>query len=104
MYAIIADGSKQYKVSPGETLEIERRSISPGEEIVFDKIVLFNDGKDTKIGKPYLQEVKVKGKVLKETKGEKLVVFKFRRRKNSKTKRGHRQKYTAVKIEEIAVS
>lgn len=103
MYAIIADGGHQYKVEEGQTLEIDfREDATPGSELVFDRVLaISNDGK-FHLGQPTVAGASVTASVVSETKGEKLVVQKFRRRKNSRRRTGHRQKYTLVKITKIA--
>jgi large subunit ribosomal protein L21 len=101
MYAIIADGGKQYKVSPGDVLDIEKKPLTAGSKVEFAEVLLVADNDDIKIGAPNLEKCKVTATVVDQVKGPKLTVMKFRRRKGSKTKTGHRQKYTRVKIEEI---
>ncbi len=102
MYAIIADGPHQYKVEPGQFLEIDLRDLQPGDEIVFDRVLAISGEEGFRLGQPTVDGAKVTGTVVEETKGEKLTIQKFRRRKNSKRRTGHRQKYTKVKIESIA--
>ena len=101
MYAIIEDGGKQYKVSKGDVIDFEKKPLDAGSKVEFDKVLLVSDDDNTEIGRPLVKNFKVTGTVLEQVKGLKLVVMKFRRRKGSKTKTGHRQKYTRVKIEEI---
>jgi large subunit ribosomal protein L21 len=107
MYAIIEQGSKQYKVTEGDCLEIDLTDISPkAKKIKLDKVLFVSDGKKVKIGNPYLKDAKVTAS-FKTTaqdavvKGQKLYPAHFRRRKNSKTRIGHRQKYLQVVIEKI---
>ena len=103
MYAIIADGAHQYKVEEGQTLEIHfREPLNPGDEITFDRVLAVSSDSGFKLGKPTVAGAKVSAKVIGETKGEKIFVQKFRRRKNSKRRTGHRQKYTKVQIGSIA--
>ncbi len=102
MYAVIKTGGKQYKVSEGDTLEIEKLSEEEGKEVLFDQVLLFDDGKDIKIGKPIVEGVAVKGKILEHGKGEKKVVFKYKPKKRFRQKKGHRQPYTKVEIKEIS--
>lgn len=107
MYAIIEQGSKQYKVVEGDCLDIELIDISPkSQKIKMDKVLFFSDGKKVKIGNPYLKDAKVTAsfKTTAEdavVKGQKLYPAHFRRRKNSKKRIGHRQKYLQVVIEKI---
>ena len=101
MYAIIEDGGKQYKISNGQAFDFEKKPLAVGMKVEFDKVLLCADDTDILIGTPYVQNCKVLGTVVGEVKGPKLVIMKFRRKKGSKTKTGHRQKYTRIKIEEI---
>ncbi len=107
MYAIIEQGSKQYKVSEGDYLDIDLTDISPNAKTIkLDKVLFVSDGKKVKIGNPYLKDAKVTAS-FKTTaqdavvKGEKLYPATFRRRKNSKRRIGHRQKYLQVVIDKI---
>jgi large subunit ribosomal protein L21 len=102
MYAIIADGAHQYKVEEGQMLEIDFRDLNAGEQITFDRVLAVSSDSGFKLGKPNVEGAKVSAKVVGETKGEKIFVQKFRRRKNSKRRTGHRQKYTKVQIDSIA--
>lgn len=102
MYAVIKTGGKQYKVFPGEKLKIEKLEVQPGEQITF-KDVLFvrNDDDSVEVGTPTVSGVQVIGKVLKQGKAKKILVFKKKRRKNYSRLIGHRQPFTEVLIEEI---
>lgn len=102
MYAIIADGAHQYKVEEGQMLEIDFRDLDAGEQITFDRVLAVSSDSGFKLGKPTVEGAKVSAKVVGETKGEKIFVQKFRRRKNSKRRTGHRQKYIKVQIDSIA--
>lgn len=103
MYAIISDGGHQYKVEEGQFLEIDFRSLEAGSELTFDKVLAVSKGEgDFKLGTPTVEGAKVTAKVIGETKGDKIYVQKFRRRKNSKRRTGHRQKYVKVQINSIA--
>lgn len=97
MYAIIQTGGKQYKVAAGDELLIEKLEAAVDAEVEFD-VLLVSDESGVKVGKPVLDGVKVKGKVLEHGKGKKVVVFKYKPKKNIRTKRGHRQPYTKVEI------
>jgi len=103
MYAIIEDGSRQLKVEEGQELDIDFRDLAAGEEIKFERVLAFHDGSDLKIGRPALPEAIVTAKVESVVQGPKLVVQKFRRRKNYRRRTGHRQLYTRVAIEKITV-
>lgn len=101
MYAIIADGAHQYKVEAGQTLEIDYRDVNPGDEITFDRVLAVSSDAGFKLGKPNVDGAKVTAKVIGDTLGEKLTIGKFRRRKNSKRRTGHRQKHVKVQISAI---
>jgi len=103
MYAVIQTGGKQYRVEPGKTVVVEKLDGDEGTDVVFDQVLLVSsgDGGSVSIGKPIVAGAKVTGSIVEQGRGEKLVVFKFRRRKNYVRKNGHRQDYTAVKIAEI---
>jgi large subunit ribosomal protein L21 len=103
MYAIIADGGRQYKVEAGQELSIDFRGLSEGEKLTFDQVLAVSDESgDLKLGAPFLSGVSVPAEVLGAEQGEKLVVQKIRRRKNSRRKTGHRSMYTRVKIGSIS--
>ena len=102
MYAIIADGGRQYKVEEGQMLEIDFRELEAGSTLTFDKVLAVSGDSGFKLGKPTVSGAKVTAKVIAETKGDKIFVQKFRRRKNSKRRTGHRQKYVKVQINSIA--
>jgi large subunit ribosomal protein L21 len=103
MYAIVQLGSAQFKVSEGDIIEVDRLAEEVGKKITFDEVLMFSDGEDMKIGQPTLSGAKVEAEVVKKTLGNKIFSFKFRRRKSSALKKGHRTKFTAVKITKIAV-
>ena len=102
MYAIIADGAHQYKVEAGQMLEIDFREANPGDQITFDRVLAISSDAGFQLGKPTVAGATVTAKVIGDTKGEKLTVQKFRRRKNSRRRTGHRQKYVKVQINAIA--
>jgi len=105
MFAIIEDGSHQYRVAPGETLVVDYRdTVSVGDSIQFEKVLLANDGSSSTIGRPLIEGASVSAEVIdSKLKGEKLEIQKFRRRHDSKRHTGHRQTYTALKITDISV-
>ena len=103
MYAIISDSGRQYKVREGAELDVDFRNLETGQEITFENVLAYRDEEGLKIGQPHLTEAKVVGEVVADSYGPKLVVQKFRRRKNSRTKTGHRQRYTRVKISKISL-
>jgi len=100
MYAVIQTGGKQYRVEPGQTVVVEKLPGGEGEAVSFDQVLLISsgDGGNVTVGKPTIAGATVSGEIVEQTRGDKLVVFKFRRRKNYVRKTGHRQWYTAVKI------
>jgi large subunit ribosomal protein L21 len=101
MYAVIESGGKQHRVSTGEEVRVEKLAAEVGETISFDKVLLTSDGETVNVGKPYLDDVKVVGRITRHDKHKKIVVFKYKRRKGYRRKKGHRQQYTLVKIENI---
>ena len=101
MYAVVQLGSSQYKVSEGDTIEADLLKEEKGGNITLDKVLLFADGDEVKIGQPYLKDIKVIAKVLGNILSEKLIAFKFRKRTASAWKKGHRQKLTALNITKI---
>ncbi len=102
-YAIIRTGGKQYKVEPGKTYKLPSLPGEAGASIEFNEVLLGNDGTAPKVGVPMLAGAKVTGTIVEHGKGEKIVVFKFKRRKNYARKQGHRQGYTSVKITGISL-
>lgn len=104
MYAIIETGGKQYKLEKEGIVEVEKLEGNKGREIVFDKVLLTVQNGDVNIGRPYVQGASVIAEKLQDIKAKKVTIFKFRRRKNSKTKIGHRQQLSRVKIKEIKLS
>ena len=102
MQAVIRDGGRQYKVQEGDRLEVDfRKQLEPGSTIEFPEVLLIEDGDASRIGAPLVDGAKVVGKVVDHVQGEKLIIMHFRRRKNSRRRVGHRQKYTQVQIEAI---
>ena len=101
MQAIFVTGGKQYKVSEGDIIYVEKLNVEAGEAITFDQVLAVLDGEATKIGTPVVSGASVSGKVVKNGKGKKVIVFKYRPKKDSKSKQGHHQPYTKVQIEKI---
>lgn len=103
MYAIILDGGRQYKVEPGQRVDIDLRSeVNPGDSIEFSEVLAIGGDEGLKLGSPSISGAKVTAKVVSEEKGEKIYIQKFRRRKDYHRRTGHRQKYTRIEISEIA--
>ncbi len=100
MYAIIATGGKQYRVSEGDVIYIEKIDAQVDSTVSFDVLLVGNDG-DVRIGTPIVEGAKVEGKVVGQVRGEKIVVFKYKSKKNYRRKQGHRQPYTKVEITKI---
>ena len=101
MFAIIETGGKQYKVIEQDIIFVEKLNVNEGDEIVFDQVVALSDDNGFKAGAPVLDGAKVTAKVLKNGKNKKVVVFKYKSKKNEKKKIGHRQDYTKVQIVKI---
>ncbi|MCI0651063.1 MAG: 50S ribosomal protein L21 [Planctomycetes bacterium] len=101
MIAIIRDGGKQYRVSEGDTVAIERREAAPGSRIEFSEVLSIEEGERIHVGKPLVAGARVVAEVLAEAKGPKVRYHHFRRREGSHTRAGHRQVYTQVRIESI---
>ena len=104
MYAIIEVGAIQYNVKKDDIIEVEKLDAGEDKEITLNKVLLVSKDKKIEVGQPYLKEAKVTAKVLKHFKGEKIISFKYRRRKASHWKKGHRQQLTRLQIKEIICS
>ncbi|WP_019132600.1 50S ribosomal protein L21 [Peptoniphilus obesi] len=100
MYAVIETGGKQYTVKAGDKLRVEKLDAKEGEAVVFDKVLMLG-GEDVKVGAPYVEGSKVQAKVLEQGKAKKVVIYKYKAKKNERKKKGHRQPYTLVEIENI---
>ncbi|MDO5716548.1 MAG: 50S ribosomal protein L21 [Tissierellia bacterium] len=104
MYAIIETGGKQYKVEKGDQLHVEKLGLEEGQEVVFDRVLLFSDDDGSiRVGKPYVEGASIKAKVVKNGKAKKIIVFKYKPKKNERKKRGHRQPFTRVEIIDFAI-
>jgi large subunit ribosomal protein L21 len=101
MYAVIKTGGKQYKVAPGEKLKVEQIPADVGAEVILDQVLLVGDGSSVRLGQPTVAGATVKATVLSHGRGEKLQIFKMRRRKHYQKHQGHRQGYTELKIDGI---
>lgn len=102
MYAIIKTGGKQYKVSEGDLVRVEKLNANIGDTVEFDNVLLVNTDDDLKVGSPLLENAKVSATVKDQAKDKKVIVFKYRPKKGSKSKQGHRQPYTLVEINNIS--
>ncbi len=103
MYAVIETGGKQYKVSEGDVIFVEKLGVEEGEAVTFDKVLVVADGEDVKVGAPLVDGAKVEAKVVKNGKAKKIYVFKMKRKKNYRRKKGHRQPFTKVEISKITL-
>jgi large subunit ribosomal protein L21 len=102
MYAVIKTGGKQYRVTPGLRLKVEKLETEVGGNVTIDQVLMVADGDDVKIGAPLIIGAQVQAKVLSHGRGDKVMIFKFRRRKHYRKTQGHRQSYTEIQIEKIA--
>ena len=102
MYAIIETGGKQYKVQAGDQIRVEKLNVEDGGAVVFDKVLAAGEGADIKIGAPYLEGVTVEGTAVESGKGDKVIIFKYKAKKDYRKKQGHRQPYTLVEITSVA--
>jgi large subunit ribosomal protein L21 len=101
VYAVVETGGKQYKVSTGEVLNVDKLPFEVGEQIELDKVLLVADGEDVRVGQPTVEGAKVVATVTDHVKGPKIIVFKYRPRERYRRKKGHRQVYTRLTIDEI---
>lgn len=101
MFAIIETGGKQYKVAPGQKIKIEKVEAAAGENFIFDKVLLTADGEKVNIGTPYVAGAKVEGKILKQGRAKKVIVFKYHSKTRYRKKKGHRQHFSEVEITKI---
>ena len=101
MYAVVNSGGKQYKVQQGQVLRIEKIPGDVGNPVTFERVLMFSDGESISIGQPALEDIVVEGHIVEQGKAKKIIVFKYKRRKRYRRKKGHRQGFTAVRIDEI---
>jgi large subunit ribosomal protein L21 len=104
MYAIIEACGRQYKVQENDVVFFEKLDTEEGKKVSFDKVILVSDDGKVQVGNPYVKGVKVEGKVVSHGKGKKVLVFKYKAKKNERKTRGHRQEYTKVEITSIKTS
>lgn len=102
MYAIIETGGKQYRVTEGDEIRIEKINVADGDQVAFDKVLVMGDGAEAKVGAPYVEGAVVYGDVIETGKGKKVIIFKYKAKKDYRKKQGHRQPYTLVKITGIS--
>jgi len=103
MFAIVETGGKQYKVTVGQTIDVERIEANVGESIALERVLMISDGDTTRVGQPIVDNVRVAATVLEHGKGPKQIVFKFRPKQRYQRKKGHRQQYTRLRIDAIEV-
>lgn len=101
MYAVIVTGGKQYKVAEGDVLFVEKLEVEEGAAVTFDQVLMTGDGENVKVGTPVVDGATVEAKVVKNGKAKKIYVYKMKRKKNYRRKKGHRQPYTKVEITKI---
>jgi len=101
VYAIIKTGGKQYRISPGDVLRVERLPGERGDEVILDQVLLVTDGDAVQVGQPLVPNATVRTEIVRQGKGKKVLIFKKKRRKNYRRKQGHRQMFTALQINEI---
>ena len=101
MYAVFKTGGKQYRVSEGETLKIEKLEVEPGKKVTFNEVLMIADGENVQVGLPLVDKASVEAKVISQGKGKKVNILKFKRRKHSMKQQGHRQLFTEIQIGKI---
>lgn len=101
MYAIIKTGGKQFKVSEGDIIKVEKLSVEENEKVCFDEVLMVGGNGEVKAGTPMVEGASVEGTVVRNGRGKKIIVFKFKSKKNYRKKQGHRQPYTQIKIDKI---
>ena len=101
MFAVIKTGGKQYRVSKGDMIRVEKLGGEVGDEVILDNVLMVGNGEDIHIGNPVVDNARIVSKIIRHGRGEKIIVFKHKRRKNYRKKQGHRQSFTEVKITEI---
>ena len=104
MYAVIATGGKQYRVSEGDILRIEKIGGDVGDPVELDNVLMVADGDDVTIGRPVVDDARVNASIVEQGKAKKVLVFKYKRRKRFRKMQGHRQPFTAIRIEGIATN
>jgi len=98
MYAVIETGGKQYRVSEGDVITVEKLNVEDGANVELDKVLILGEGSDIQVGSPYIQGAKIMGRVVENGKAKKVVIFKYKSKKDYRKKQGHRQPYTMIEI------
>ena len=101
MFAVLNTGGKQYKVSQGDLIKVEKLESDVGDTVTLSQVLMVGEGEDVEVGSPYVSNCEVTGEVVEQGKGAKIIVFKKKRRKGYRRKNGHRQRFTQLKITEI---
>jgi large subunit ribosomal protein L21 len=101
MYAVVSTGGKQYRLQEGDVIQVEKLAGQAGDQVVFDQVLMLGGGEEARVGDPLVQGARVVGTILEQTRGEKLIVFKYKKRKMYRRKTGHRQPVTRVKVNSI---
>ncbi len=101
MYAVIQTGGKQYKVNEGDILKVEKLAGEAGDKVTLDEVLILSDGNGLKVGSPLVAGAKVTAEVIEQGRSKKIVVYKYKKRKNYRRKQGHRQAFTKIKVEKI---
>lgn len=102
MHAVIQTGGKQYRVKEGDLFFVEKLPGEAKSQVVFEKVLLLSDGTSVQIGTPHLEQARVACEIVEQFRGKKIIIFKYKRRKNHHKKKGHRQSYTRIRVTEIA--
>ena len=101
MFAVLNTGGKQYKVSQGDLIKVEKLENDVGDKVTLSRVLMVGQGEDVEVGSPYVSNCKITGEVVEQGKGAKIIIFKKKRRKGYRRKNGHRQRFTQLKITEI---
>jgi len=101
MYAVVKTGGQQFRVAKGDKLAVQKLDAEAGKSVTLEDVLMINDGKTAKVGTPLVSGAKVTAKILEQTRGEKIVIFKKKRRQNYRRTRGHRQQLTVIEITDI---
>ncbi len=104
MYAVVKTGGREYRVSEGDLIRVEKREGNVGDQVELKEVLMVSKEGETRFGTPHLADVVIKGEIVQESKGEKALTYKMKRRKNYRRFKGHRQTYTYLKINDIALS
>lgn len=103
MYAVFRTGGKQFRAEPGRRLRVPSMDVERGQKVTFEEVLLASDGSDVSVGAPLVDGARVEAEVLRHGKDDKIIVFKRKRRKGARTKQGHRQKFTEIRVDEIVL-